>query len=203
MWLNLFQQFHIAPKSLFSRCSWRCEVCCWVVHVHILLCVCVSGRPCAPLVTLRPETGGEGEENIQQSLWRHAPPPSLRHRAALSLYSSSWWPVTALHKTHSASNNNKHISTCSAVLLLLFPFPPDCRQNIVCLLFSKYLDKHAVMGEDEACEPEKNWNIRGIIFPFLTEVLIQELKVRSSWKKDILCDDRHLRIHPFFPCFFF
>lgn len=170
---------------------------------HSFVRVCVSGRPCAPLVTLRPETGGEGEENIQQSLWRQAPPPSLRHRAALSLYSSSWWPVTALHKTHSASNNNKHISTCSAVLLLLFPFPPDCRQNIVCLLFSKYLDKHAVMGEDEACEPEKNWNIRGIIFPFLTEVLIQELKVRSSWKKRHFVRWQTFENSSFFPLFFF
>lgn len=168
LWLDLFHQFRAAPKSLFSRCSWQWSalLCCTCLHFFVRVCVWhVSGRPCAPLVTLLPETRGEGEEKVHQSLWKHAPSPSLCRCAVLSLYSSSQWPVTALHKTHSASKNNKHIATCSAVLLVLFPFPSDCWQNIFCLHFNKYLYERAVMGEDEAREPEKNRILEWVYFP--------------------------------------
>lgn len=139
------QQIHVKsvsktitrPVSSVSRCSEvaflslfmtvKCVAVLLCMFAYFCACVWhVSGRPCAPLVTLLPETRGEGEEKVHQSLWKHAPSPSLCQCALLSLHSSSRWPVTALHKTHSAKTTFPH----ALQFCLYFPHFPQIADKI-------------------------------------------------------------------------
>lgn len=65
----------------------------------VRLCVCwpVSGRPCASLVTLLPESRGEGVVNRHESVGTRCP---VFGHVVLFFNSAPSWLSTALRKAH-------------------------------------------------------------------------------------------------------